>query len=280
MPATGAARASSSYPTIMLVTDLHPEAGERTRLALALADRFSSRLIGVAARPMVPPLYYEVPAPGLETAAELEERNARNDIAKAEAAFRKIVGARSRVEWRDAHAFPSQFVLQQTRAADLVVASRARWRHTDATSMAPDAGDLVMGAGRPILFTPPDVEYLRAKNIVIAWKDTREARRAVMDAMPFLQSAQNVTVAAFDCDERSVQDVAAHLARHDVDATIRCTKDMPNDVAEELMRIAESEAADLLVCGAYGHSRASEWIFGGVTRDLLDHSRLCCLMSH
>jgi nucleotide-binding universal stress UspA family protein len=51
-------------------------------------------------------------------------------------------------------------------------------------------------------------------------------------------------------------------------------------VAEKLMRVAEVDAADLIVCGAYGHSRASEWVFGGVTRDLLTHSRLCCLMAH
>lgn len=280
MTADGSTHSSPAYASIMMLTDLEPDAEQRTKLALTLADRFSSRLIGIAARPLVPPLYYEMPVPGLESAIELEERSAKRDIARAEAAFRKVVGTRDRVEWREAHAFPAQFVLEQARAADLIVASMARWRRDNAASMAPDAGDLVMGAGRPVLLTPPGIDYLRAKHIVVAWKDTREARRAVADAMPFLKVADDVTVAAFGGDERGAKDVATHLSCHGINASVRYKDAAPNDVAEELMRVAEAEAADLLVCGAYGHSRASEWIFGGVTRDLLDHGRLCCLMAH
>ena len=276
----GTARFLPDYASIMVLTDLEPDTEQRTKLALALADRFCSRLIGVAARPIVPPLYYETPVPGLESAVELEERYAMRDVAHAEAAFRKIVGSRNCVEWRQAHAFPTPFVLEQARAADLIVARMARWRREVAAWMSPDAGDLVMGAGRPILFTPPDVDYLRAKNVVIAWSDTREARRAVADAMPFLKVADDVTVTTFGSDERGAKDVVSYLSCHGIDASVRRKDVSPGDIAEELMRAAEAEAADLLVCGAYGHSRAKEWIFGGVTRDLLDHGRLCCLMAH
>jgi len=280
MTANGSTQISSGYPSIMVVTDLEPDTERRTKLATALADRFSSRLIGVAARPLVPPLYYETPVSGLETAVELEERLATRDIAKAEAVFRKIVGARNRVEWRHAHTFPTPFALQQARAADLVVASMARSRRGDPALMIPDAGDLVMGAGRPVLLTPPEVDYVRAKHIVVAWKDTQEARRAVADAMPFLKAADDVTIAAFNDDESGAADVSAYLACHGVTTSV-VRKDVSADtVANELTALAEAEAADLLVCGAYGHSRASEWIFGGVTRDLLDHGRLCCLMAH
>jgi nucleotide-binding universal stress UspA family protein len=264
----------------MVLTDLEPDTESRTKLALSLADRFSSRLIGIAARPIGSPLYYETPVPGLESAVELEKRAATRDIANAEAAFRKIVGARNCVEWRQGHTFPTQFVLEQARAADLIVARMARWRREVAAWMSPDAGDLVMGAGRPILFTPPDIDYLRAKHIVIAWSDTREARRAVADAMPLLKVAEDVTVAAFGSDQRGARDVETYLSCHGINATVRHKDAVPENVAEELMRVAEAEAADLLVCGAYGHSRASEWIFGGVTRDLLDHGRLSCLMAH
>lgn len=275
-----AAHVSPDYASIMVLTDLEPDTGSRTKLALALADRFSSRLIGVAARPLNPPLYYETPVPGIESAIELEERNATRDVAQAEAAFRKIAGTYSRVEWRQAHAFPSHFVLEQARAADLIVARMARRRGEAETWMSPDAGDLVMGAGRPILFTPPSVDYLRAKHVVVAWSDTREARRAVADAMPFLKTADDVTVAALGGDDHGAKDVATYLSCHGIEASVRHKPTAPADIAEELTRFAESEAADLLVCGAYGHSRASEWVFGGVTRDLLDHGRLCCLMAH
>lgn len=98
--------------------------------------------------------------------------------------------------------------------------------------------------------------------------------------MPFLKAADDVTVAAFGGDQRGAEDVSTYLACHGIVASVRHKEASPEDVAEELMRTAEAEAADLLVCGAYGHSRASEWVFGGVTRDLLDHGRLCCLMAH
>jgi nucleotide-binding universal stress UspA family protein len=98
--------------------------------------------------------------------------------------------------------------------------------------------------------------------------------------MPFLKAADDVTVAVFNDDEAGAKDVGAYLACHGIVASVLRRDVSADGVAEELMRVAEAEAADLLVCGAYGHSRASEWIFGGVTRDLLDHGRLCCLMAH
>jgi len=115
---------------------------------------------------------------------------------------------------------------------------------------------------------------------VVAWKDTREARRAVADSLPLLKVAKDVLVVGFGSSENGARDVAGYLSFHGINATFQ-RKDVAADaVAEELMRTAEAEAADVLVCGAYGHSRATEWIFGGVTRDLLKHGRMCCFMSH
>lgn len=259
--------------------DLGPDAEGRAKLATCLADRFSSRLIGVAAHPIAPPVYFETPLPGIASAIELEERYATRQIAAAEAVFRKVAGARNRVEWRHAHTFPVDFVVEQARAADLIVASRARPRQ-DVEAMSLDAGDLVMAAGRPVLFAPPATEFLAAKHVVIAWKDTREARRAVADAMPFLKAAEDVSVVTFGTDQRGAQDVSAYLTCHGIEASVRRKDVAASAVAKELMRVAETEVADLIVCGAYGHSRASEWVFGGVTHDLLDHGRVCCLMAH
>jgi nucleotide-binding universal stress UspA family protein len=263
----------------MVPMDVGPNAESRAKLAIGLTDRFASRLIGIAAHPIAPALYFETPVPGIESAIELEERHATREIARAEAVFRKIAGARNRVEWRHAHTFPADFVVEQARAADLIVASRARPGH-DFGPMSLDAGDLVMAVGRPVLFVPPATEFLAAKHVVIAWKDTREARRAVADAMPFLKAAEDVSVVTFGTDQRGAQDVSAYLSCHGIEASVRRKDVAASAVAEELMRVAEAEAADLIVCGAYGHSRASEWVFGGVTRDLLDHGRICCLMAH
>jgi nucleotide-binding universal stress UspA family protein len=262
----------------MVPMDLQPDAEKRARLATALADRFGSRLIGIAAHPIASPLYFEMPLPGIESAIDLEQRHAARKIAKAEAVFRKVVGTRNRVEWRHAHAFPAEFIVEQARAADLIVASPAR--RNGLQPMGLDAGELVLAAGRPVLIVPPGTEFLAAKCVIVAWKDTREARRAVADAMPFLKAADDVSVVAFGADDRGALDVGDYLACHGIKACVRSEDVATHAVAEKLMRMADVDAADLIVCGAYGHSRASEWVFGGVTRDLLAHSRLCCLMAH
>jgi len=268
------------YASIMVPMDSGPEAQSRVKLATALADRFSSRLIGVAAHPISVPLYFEASVAGVASAIELQEKAATREIASVEAVFRKIVATRNRTEWRQAHSLPSDFILQQARAADLIVASRPRPEQDIPGPMVVDAGDLVMNAGRPVLFVPPDVDYLMAKTVLIGWKDTREARRAVADALPFLKGAQHVVVVSVDNNDHSVKDVIAYLGCHGVDASLAVQPPGSGSVADDLLRIADQETADLIVSGAYGHSRAREWMLGGVTRDLLDHARVCCLMAH
>jgi nucleotide-binding universal stress UspA family protein len=279
MSPTTASQADARYPSVMVVMDRGPEAAHRATLAAALVDRFSARLIGVAAQPIAVPLYFEAPVSGIESEIELEEKHARRALAAVEATFRGIAGSRNQVEWRQTFGIPTEFALTQARAADLIVASRPSRAEGEFMSMAVDGGDLVMGAGRPVLFVPPGIEHLAAKRVVIGWKDTREARRAVADALPFLRHATEVTVACVGDDSGS-KDVCGYLAGHGILADTSALRDSAASAADELSRFAEQEAADLIVCGAYGHSRTREWAFGGVTRDLLDHARLCCLMAH
>jgi nucleotide-binding universal stress UspA family protein len=140
----------------------------------------------------------------------------------------------------------------------------------------------MMNAGRPILVVPPQREHLVGDRIVIAWKDTREARRALWDSLPFLKRADTVFVIAVgpsDCKD-SASDVSAYLARHGVASRAFVRPAPEKSAAHEIIRVAEDEGADLIVSGAYGHSRAREWIFGGFTRDLLDNIPVCCLFSH
>jgi nucleotide-binding universal stress UspA family protein len=272
-------QAASGYPSIMVTMDRGAEAANRVKLATALADRFSGRLIGVAAYPIAAPLYFETPVSGIASEIELEEQRATRALAGVEATFRGIAGSRNHVEWRQAYGFPTEFALQQSRAADLIVASRLSRAESEFGPMSVDGADLVMGAGRPVLFVPPGTDYLAAKRVVIAWKDTREARRAVADALPFIRHATEVTVACVGDDSGS-KDVCGYLAGHGVLASTSVLRDSAASAADGLSRFAEQEAADLVVCGAYGHSRTREWAFGGVTRDLLDHARLPCLMTH
>jgi len=274
---------ASAYASIMVPMDLEPQAERRAGLAASLADRFASRLIGVAAQQIMPPLYFESPTAGTPGLIELEQSRVAEEFAKAEAAFRRAAGNRSPVEWRQAIAFPTEYVVQQTRAADLIVAGRPPRSDPAPSRMGVDCGDLVMDAGRPVLFVPPRVDQLTAKRVVVGWNDTREARRAVRDGLPLLREAKDVFVVSVDSEDiedAAASDVGAYLACHGVTVSARGWPAPAHAVADELIRIAEGESADLIVCGAYGHSRAREWVLGGVTRDLLDHAPVCCLMAH
>lgn len=268
-----------SYSSLLVPMNLSTGAEFRAKLAVDLADRFSSHLIGVGAEEILTPLYFETPVEGIPSIIEVEERRAAEHLSKAEAVFRKIAGSRNNVEWRQAMRPPTEYVVEQARAGDLIVASRPQ-RGQEFELSRVDAGDLVMGAGRPVLFVPPEIDNLVAKHVIVAWKSTCEARRAVADSMPFLRRAKDVLVVAISDEDQGATDVAAYLTNHKVNASAITRAPSNAAVADDLISIASGEGSDLIVCGAYGHSRAREWLFGGVTGDLLDRSPLCLLMSH
>lgn len=117
---------------------------------------------------------------------------------------------------------------------------------------------------------------------MVAWKDTREARRAVLDALPILRMASRVDVVAVTCADHpsGAADVAAYLSTHGIHATSAEHRSEGTSDAETLLELASGYSADLIVMGAYGHSRMREMVLGGVTRDVLRHSPICSLLSH
>ena len=149
-----------------------------------------------------------------------------------------------------------------------------------------DPGAVILASGRPVLVVPRGIGRLQASRVLIAWKDTREARRAVHDALPFLKEAQGVAIAAVapqDLEQRAreqVADVARYLEHHRIAIEQSIVTSSREADGHVLLRIAEEQKADLIVAGAYGRSRLSEWIFGGVTRDLLRTSKVPCLFSN
>jgi nucleotide-binding universal stress UspA family protein len=179
---------------------------------------------------------------------------------------------------------PAPAIAAASRAADLIVAGGSPRKMHD-PYMVCDAAELAITSGRPVLVAPPTAPPLQAKRILLAWKDTREARRALSDAMPFLERADWVAVAAV-CPERDaeqlrleVDDVAGALRRRGIKAEGKVVQHAHPD-GFEILRQAGVEGADLIVCGAYGHSRLGEWVFGGVTADLLSQDQAYLLLSH
>jgi nucleotide-binding universal stress UspA family protein len=131
---------------------------------------------------------------------------------------------------------------------------------------------------------PKPVTSLPLKRVAIAWKDVREARRAVRDALPLLQKAESVMIVEIseggDGSLQRLKDVAGYLNRHGIEIVAERVRPLEIGAADALLRLAHDENINLIVAGAYGHSRLGEWVFGGVTRGLLDESQVCCLFSH
>jgi nucleotide-binding universal stress UspA family protein len=272
-----------SYATLMLYVEADAPPEQRVRLAAGLADKFTATLIGVSALAFRPPVVTDGKVVGGVTDAEIEDMRAK--FAEAEARFRHIAAAGQRkLEWRADLDYPTSVLAREARSADLLVIGQPDGWVSVYRSL--DVGGAILKAGRPILLAPKGVNSVRAEHIVIGWKDTREARRAVIDALPFLHEAERVTVVEVcDADEKAlaqkrITDVAHYLARHRIKAEPQAILGQEASDATQLTRFAGEQGADLLVTGAYGHSRLGEWMFGGVTRELLASSSICCLMSH
>lgn len=180
---------------------------------------------------------------------------------------------------------PSEYVAAQSRAADLIITAPNTGGSILSPSTSLNLGDLVMRAGRPVLVVPGGVAHLDLSSVMVASSDTRESRRAIRDALPFLRKAGRVTVVEVAPEEEldgvrsRLEDVVEWLKRNQVFAEMRALGSDGDD-AKRLATAAEDLGASLLVAGAYGHSRLREWALGGVTRNLLLHPAMCSLVSH
>lgn len=268
-----------SYRSVIvnLAVDAPPE--PIVRVGIEIAERFEAHLIGLAAAD-VPPLVatgdgmvYEGEIMQIQR-TEIEKR-----LAELRAVFERMVPASITSEWGQAVCSPTRFLSVSARAADLIVTGEAG----DNVFRAVDLGSLALGAGRPILVTAGNVEHVLARTVLIAWKDTREARRAITDALPILAKANEVVVVTIDTDRDesirdSLADVAVFLEHHGVMARTELIAGEAD--GDRLLTFARSIHADLIVSGAYGHSRLREWAFGGVTRTLIEESSINRFMSY
>lgn len=267
---------------------VHLELGRSNKHLLGIAgelsERFDARVIGIAACAPPAMIYGDV---GLAGDAWAAARDAANDeIATAESEFRDAFRDRAAdLDWRAIKDFPdlAQCLSRQARTADLVLTAVSQGDMFD-NSRALSTAALVMQVGRPVLLVPLAQTATRFDRVLIGWKDSRETRRAVVDALPLMRQA-GVTIVEvareghMDAARRHLDDVIAWLMQHDVAAKAFPVTSSGDDAAD-LLSVAQSEHCDVIVAGAYGHSRMREWILGGVTRDLLMSPGRCSLVSH
>ncbi len=274
-----------AYATMMVSLELGQSNANLLNVVADVAQQFRARVIGIAVcQPMqliltdgyIPPELIE------EDRDEIEQ-----EIAKTETEFRNALKKRVvNLEWRSKIIFEplSDYVAREARSADLVIAGAGNRKLLD-TSSGVTASELVMRVGRPVLIVPAAVNMLKLERVIVGWKDTREARRAALDALPLLRKATHVSVVEIADEEEygsaraRLGDVVGWLKQHGVDAQALTFYPAGDDVAT-FAAIAQEQGADVIVAGAYGHSRLREWVFGGVTRDLLLTSERCALVSH
>lgn len=262
-----------------------PQAENRLAAAVALAARWKARLIGVGAE-MIPPLafdngYYSVDAEWVTAMRESIEAQ----LVKAKAVFTAAAAALPSADlaWVSGIDTPNQAIALASRAAELIVAGGGR-REGESPYRDVSAGELALQAGRPVLVAPAGA--LSLDRLVVAWKDSRESRRALADALPLMDQAQAVQILEVCSPDGEADahirtdDVVAALQRRGIKAEAKVASLGHHAVSEVIMREAQAFGAGLIVLGCYGHSRLGEWVFGGVTRDLLAQDRVGLLLSH
>ncbi|HVJ54177.1 MAG TPA: universal stress protein [Aliidongia sp.] len=274
-----------TYTSLMVHMDLGAPNTAVLRVAGELAERFGAEAIGVAA---CQPLSIAVGDGYVPAELIAEDRQEiEKEIKAAKDRFSAELEGRARsVQWRSAvsYGLPTDYIAQQARHADLVITVPGSAGAPFDTPQRVSVSDLVMRAGRPVLIVP-DTGEQDLGSALIGWKDTRETRRAVQDALPLLRQAGRVVVAEIvskdelEAARARLDDVAAWLKGHDVIAETLALASNGDD-AGRLDEIAREREAGLLVAGAYGHSRMREWAFGGVTRELLLRPARCTLLSH
>lgn len=245
---------------------------------IALARELGAReLTTVAASAVTPPITGLPVGPG---ALLMRDAGVRETMLRLQEGVVEAADG-FRLEWRgDIVADPTAYLLAQVARSDLVMVRRRR--DPDRGFSPLDLERLVFGAGRPIFVVPQAWDVKRLQRVLVAYKAGREARLAVIAALPLLQQADQILVVGIG-DESTADDLAdvvAHLGCQGVYAEARHVAHKGPVTATSLIDAAQASDCGAIVCGAFQHGRASERLFGGVTRGLLSHSPLPCLMVH
>jgi nucleotide-binding universal stress UspA family protein len=276
------------YKTILVHLNDTRRAEAVLETAVRLATRHNAHLVGLHVQATVPAPPVPLPYGGevLRSVAAAQQK----ETDELTATFARLTAGQPLVaEWRVAkgqRVDPVDVVMDHSRAADLIVAGQTDpdW---SATPLQDVAERVAIGAGRPVLVVPYVGRYPEVgRNVVIAWKASRESARAAFDALPILELAEQVQI--LEVSEAGGRGgglaadttIAAALARHGIKPTVRTSVMGDIGVGDEILSRIADMGADLLVMGAYGHSRMRELVFGGVTRHIARHMTVPTLFSH
>jgi nucleotide-binding universal stress UspA family protein len=173
-------------------------------------------------------------------------------------------------------------VARRGRVADLVVISRAQEENA-VTTITETLEAALMDSGKPLLVAPSAAPSAVGNHVAVAWNGGQEAARAVTAAIPFLGAAQHVTILTVgdpSPPEANAEALAGYLGSHGIEAAVQKLEESGGSVSQTLLEAAGKAGADLMVMGAYTHSRLRELVFGGVTYEVLSAASIPVLMAH
>ena len=283
--------------SILVHVDAGPACDYRLKFAVNLAKYFNSYLTGFYIEPPFPPSDSVTPVAipnGVPpvTPSELEAHN--SIIEREQQQVRKKLSRFSNPDGSEVHCHtalgnnPRKALLDTGRCYDLIIIGKL-FGHTDLFGMLSEpATEIAVNVACPVLVVPSKTEvFVPAKQPLIAWNDSREATRAVIDALPFLEPAESVTVFSGHHKnsvplnlETSRKDILDYLNLHDIHADYIDWELDDGNVGELLLTRADEMGHDLIVMGAYGHSQLRDLFFGSVSRDLLEKTTVPVLLSH
>jgi len=257
----------------------------RLQFAIDLALRTGARLTGlhVMPPPDVPPLYK--PSQLDEAVANMSLKLAANARAAKEAFKGEVAQRLSDTRWFEADGDVADGICDRARYADLVILGQYEWQRPKVAHPLPIAHSVLLRCGRPVLVVPAAVGPISFARAAIAWDGSREAVRAVHDALPLLalsQSVKIVTILAPEAIESSdyAKHLSAHLANHGIKIEPGVIQTRSENEPIALRQQIEKADYDLLVMGGYSHPKWLEFIFGGATQSILLSSKIPVLVSH
>lgn len=282
-----------SFKTI--VVNLNHEARAEAMVAAAthLARKWEAHVVGLY---VMPPLFMpsDVVLPMGADFYEQQIAEHKAQAGRVKAVFDNLTQGEPFVaEWllygeaRSAYESIADGVVAMSRAAEMLIVSQAN--DGEAPPMLADVPQrAALESGRPVLVVPQGWDARKfGENITVAWNNSREATRATFDALPLMLSAKKVRLVTVgdgagpsSVPSIPAADVAATLARHGIDVETVTVSDGGRHPGMAVLEQCQTDATDLLVMGAYGHSRMREFILGGFTRDVLTNMTVPVLMSH
>jgi nucleotide-binding universal stress UspA family protein len=285
------------YKTILVHVDETMRVSERLKAAADLTITENAHLVGLSMSGLSRFIYQNARIPdadpNLSAHLDFLRECARNALVAFETIAREkaVPSFETRMTDDDAEIG----LCLHARYADLVVMGQTSEGKGSPTLKADFPENVILNAGRPVLVIPYVGQFdTIGKRVLIAWDASKEATRAVTNALPFLIRADIVQIAVFNPNpysnvhgEQPGSDIALFLARHGVKVELSihhterdAAKNTRLDVGNALLSLASDLSSDLLVMGAYGHSRFRETMLGGVTRTIMQTMTLPVLMSH